>query len=193
MKMSPFEKRFVNAARHGRRVAERAEALLARAQPRSGQRYLDVGCGVGWAAAHVAERHGLDVTGVDVDPEQIRLARERSAGLTRLDFRVMDATRLELPDCSFDIVAMSNVTHHVPEWEAALTEAIRVLQVGGALIYSDFVLPGWLASASRLLAHGGSGLPTRRALQVLLERQRLEPIHATVSPLRLAAVWRRSV
>ena len=45
---------------------------------KAGQKYLDVGCGNGAAAIHLAQKYQLDVTGIDVDPDQIRLAEAHS-------------------------------------------------------------------------------------------------------------------
>jgi cyclopropane fatty-acyl-phospholipid synthase-like methyltransferase len=92
MRMKPIEKQFVNSARHSERVAEQAEQLVRVADPQAGQRLLDVGCGNGAAPIHLANTFGLDVTGVDVDPEQIALAASTDHAAAR--FLVADATRL---------------------------------------------------------------------------------------------------
>ena len=62
---------------------------------------------------------------------------------------VMDATRLQFDDAQFDVVASSMVTHHLPHWETAFSEMIRVLRPGGYLLYTDFMLPSWLAAIGR--------------------------------------------
>ena len=107
------------------------------------QRYLDVGCGVGAAACEIAAKYGLDVTGIDVDPGQIAAAR---AAHPHLRFMVMDATKLQFHDAAFDIVATSMTTHHMPGWERAFSEMIRVLRPGGYLIlqrsYAPFLVGG---------------------------------------------------
>jgi ubiquinone/menaquinone biosynthesis C-methylase UbiE len=141
MKMSRFEKLFVNSASHSLRVAHRAAERLALADPQPGERYLDVGCGNGAATLHVARRFGLDATGVDLDPAQIDAARRAAASVERVQFVSLDATRLPFPAGHFDIVASHKVTHHIPRWPAAFAEMIRVLRPGGWLLYDDFVLP----------------------------------------------------
>jgi ubiquinone/menaquinone biosynthesis C-methylase UbiE len=64
----------------------------------------------------------------------------------------MDATRLRFHDAEFHIVASSVATHHIPGWERAFSEMVRVLRPGGFLIYADFMFPSWLNSAGRLQA-----------------------------------------
>jgi 2-polyprenyl-3-methyl-5-hydroxy-6-metoxy-1,4-benzoquinol methylase len=77
MKMSRFENKFINAAGHSRSVAESAERRLPIVPYRGRLTYLDVGCGNGTTTLHLATAYRFDVTGIDVDPEQIRLAQGR--------------------------------------------------------------------------------------------------------------------
>jgi ubiquinone/menaquinone biosynthesis C-methylase UbiE len=125
MKMTAVEKYFVNSSNHTRHVADRAMQLLGRIN--------------------------LEATGIDVDPLQIAAAK-RGAPRQNLHFRTMDATRLDFRDAEFDIVATSTTTHHIPDWEGALSEMVRVLRSGGYFIYGDHVIPSWLAKASRRMA-----------------------------------------
>ena len=187
MKMTRFEKLFVNRSSHTRTVASRARQLLAYVVPEAGWRYLDVGCGVGAAAQEIVRTTDLDVTGVDVDPEQIKAARAR-AEAPNLRFLVMDATRLAFRDCEFDIVATSMMTHHVPNWERILVEMARVLRTGGYLIYSDFVFPSWLAKAGRRLIPF-VGFPSGSALASLAASQGLIQIHSAKAAGKTEVIW----
>ena len=105
MKMTDFEKRLVNAGRHSRRVAATAVRRLNVVPTRPGQRLLEVGCGNGAAALHVARTLRLAVTGVDVDPDQIALARAAAGSQPGVQFQLADATRLPFDDGAFDIVS----------------------------------------------------------------------------------------
>src|SRR5947209_5826351 len=106
--MGPTEKRFINAARHGRRIALSAEPRLPVLPYRGGLTYLDVGFGNGVVAVHLATSWGFAVTGVDVDPEQIGLAQSAAGQVTSVRFVAGDATRLPFPDGDFDVVATNN-------------------------------------------------------------------------------------
>ena len=178
MKMRPLEKRFVNGAKHGKRVASAAERLVRTADPQPGQRLLDVGCGNGTASIHLARTFELDVTGVDVDPDQVELARTTAADLAAASFVTADATRLPFADGAFDLVFSSKTTHHVPDWRAALEEMTRVLKPGGRLCYSDFVAPI------------GSRLPTRRGVELFARSHALEIVRESNTPFRCTRVFR---
>jgi ubiquinone/menaquinone biosynthesis C-methylase UbiE len=149
--MTRFEKRFVNDVAHSDRVAEAAVRRLGHLAVARDWSYLDVGCGNGAAALLVADRFGMRVVGVDVDPQQIALARAAAGDRTDVLFVTADATRLPFEDGRFDIVASSKTTHHVPRWSSALGEMRRVLKPRGYLVYADLKAPSWLAWVVRRL------------------------------------------
>jgi ubiquinone/menaquinone biosynthesis C-methylase UbiE len=92
-------------------------------------RLLDVGCGGGAHAVAFAER-GWTVTGIDVSPVQLELARAR-----RVEVLEADATALPFEDASFD-AAVSIFTHtDVDDFPAVMRETARVLRPVGALVY----------------------------------------------------------
>ncbi len=93
------------------------------------KRILEIGCGHGFNTYCLSFRN--EVTGVDISSENIEIARKR---FPRLDFRVMDAGRLDFPDACFDEVQAIDVLEHVPDLDAVLAEVKRVLKPGGAFV-----------------------------------------------------------
>jgi len=187
MKMTAFEKHFVNRPSHTRAVAERASQMLGHIQLEAGWRYLDVGCGVGAAASEIADATPLEVTGIDVDPKQIAMA-QGGAARQNLHFKVMDATGLKFRDGEFDVVATSMVTHHIPNWERALAEMVRVLRTGGYLIYSDHVFPSWLAKAGQRII-SFLGFPYASAIESLATRAGLAKVYEARRGRHIDAIW----
>jgi ubiquinone/menaquinone biosynthesis C-methylase UbiE len=156
LRMTRIEKRFVNEIGHSRRVAEEAVRRLRHVPVQRGWSYLDVGCGNGAAALLVADTFGVRVVGVDVDPQQITLARTAAGDRTDVLFMTADATCLPFEDGRFDIAATNKATHHVPRWSTALAEMRRVLKPNGYLVYADLKAPSWLAWVLKPLAgHAG--------------------------------------
>lgn len=190
MKMTSVEKRFVNGDARRVAVASEMMELLEQAEITRGSRLLDVGCGVGSAAHAIAERWNLDVIGVDVDPAQITSA-QAYASHTNLQFQVMDATALAFEDATFDIVTSSMATHHIPQWECAVSEMIRVLKPGGYLVYTDFVFPRWLARAGRLL-RPLMALPSATTIAELAGANGMTEFYARRQAMRLRVIYRRS-
>lgn len=190
MKMGKLEKLFVNSPGHSQDVSRRAEKLLSHANPRPGQRYLDVGTGNGRAAIDMAAKHRLDVTGIDIDREQIRLAQASADGIANVHFMTLDGRDLPFANGAFDIVSAFKVTHHIAAWQEAVEEMIRVLRAGGYFVYADLVVPESAAALSTKFIKG-VGFPTVAGLTRVVEANGLIPIHATRGAVHYEAVYRK--
>jgi len=190
MKMTKFEKFFVNSEGRSRRVAEYAEKMLRLVGFAPGQSYLDFGCGNGAAAIHLASKLGLKVTGIDVDPEQIEEARARSGQNTNVQFRTADGTKLPFGDNEFDFVATHMVTHHIPDWQNALQQMLRVLKPNGCLIYKDFALPKWMALLGKKI-RPSVGYLTAEDLNQFAQENHLVVVHLARSFNKYEVVWRK--
>ncbi len=96
-------------------------------------RLLDVCCGSGVVGAAFRGRVA-SLTGLDITPEMVELARER------LD-EVIEGTVFDMPfeDASFDIVCNREVMHLMPEPERMLREVFRVLRPGGQFVFAQIV------------------------------------------------------
>jgi ubiquinone/menaquinone biosynthesis C-methylase UbiE len=103
---------------------------------------LEVGCGPGRLSILLARGHGLDVTGLDLDPEMIRRARanaERAANIGGggPTFLVGDVASLPFADRSLDLVVSTLSSHHWNDPTAGLDEIGRVLRTGGRALIWD--------------------------------------------------------
>ena len=186
--MTSFEKRFVNEIGHSRKVAEEAVRRLRHVPVQRGWSYLDVGCGNGAAALLVADTFGVRVLGVDVDPQQIALARTAAGDRSDVLFMTADATCLPFEDGRFDIASTHKATHHVPRWSSALAEMRRVLKPRGYLVYADLKAPSWLALVLKPLA-GRAGVFTGADLDRCFAS--LRPIHRHAGWLHYEAILQK--
>jgi SAM-dependent methyltransferase len=129
-----------------------AEVLCQAADPRPGQRVLDVACGSGTAAL-VAARRYCQVAGIDYVPELIERAQKRAAAEGReVEFRVADAQALPYPDASFDVVLSVYGVQFAPDQEKAASELLRVCRPGGTIGLAGPIPEGW--SGDFFAAHG---------------------------------------
>ena len=105
---------------------------------------LELGVGTGANLRH--HPPGAEVTGIDLSPGMLALARARAARLGKaISLLEMDAQALSFPDATFDTVAATYVFCSVPEPVRGLGEARRVLKPGGRLVFLEHVrLPGFL-------------------------------------------------
>jgi 2-polyprenyl-6-hydroxyphenyl methylase/3-demethylubiquinone-9 3-methyltransferase len=110
-------------------VAERATL--------AGARVLDVGCGGGLLCETLA-RAGASVTGIDLAPGMIEVARLHAASQNlNIDYRVQDAQELSLAaPGAFDIVTCMEMLEHVPHPAATTAALARLTRPQGAVFVS---------------------------------------------------------
>jgi SAM-dependent methyltransferase len=102
----------------------------------AGLEVLDAGCGEGVNARELARR-GARVTGVDVSPKMVELARDEEARAP-LGIRYELASMSDLQpfgEAAFDAVVSFMALHDCADYEGAVREFCRVLRPGGLLAY----------------------------------------------------------
>lgn len=116
-----------------------AKVLLEHAAPEPGERVLDLACGTGIVARHVAPHLGSEgeVIAVDISPDMLAVARSlpQPEG-AKVDWRQGDARELPLPDDSVALVLCQQGLQFVPDRPAAVREMRRVLADGGRAVVS---------------------------------------------------------
>lgn len=137
MKMTKIEKSFVNSKRHAQRNLELVERLFDRLDLHNTIRVLEIGCGVGIVSAHLTNRHTIDVIGIDLDSDQIAIAKTYNKESEHLNFAIADATKLPFFNQKFDMVLSIYVLHHIGNWKNTLKEINRVLKENGYFIFYD--------------------------------------------------------
>ena len=110
---------------------------------RPGSVLVDVACGGGLLAPHVAGK-GHRHVGVELSPTASALARAHGVEVVR-----GDAQRLPLGDGVADVVVAGEVLEHVPDLAAAVREACRVLRPGGTLVV-DTIAATWFGRFSSI-------------------------------------------
>jgi enediyne biosynthesis protein CalE5 len=113
------------------------DAVVQRAALQSAQQVLDLGTGTGSVAIKAASlvTPGGSVTAVDISPEMLDLARQRSASLGLSNIEFFEGRAEELPVAGrFDAVLASLSLMYVIDRAAAAREIARVLRPGGRFV-----------------------------------------------------------
>jgi len=116
-----------------------AAKLVHFAGVRPNQKVLDVGCGTGVVAV-TARRAGALVTGLDLTPELLAVARENAA-IAQMDditWKEGDVENLPFRDSEFDVVLSQFARIFAPRPEVALKEMLRVLKPGGRIAFNTW-------------------------------------------------------
>jgi phosphatidylethanolamine/phosphatidyl-N-methylethanolamine N-methyltransferase len=123
----------------GKVFDEGRRASIAAAE-RIGGRIFEVGVGTGLSLPDY--KRSNRIVGCDISAPMLKRAQDkvRAEGLTNVEcLAVMDATKLAVPDASFDVVVAQYVITAVPDPEATLDEFVRVLRPGGEIVLVNHI------------------------------------------------------
>ena len=107
---------------------------------RAGMHVLDAGCGLGGTARVLAREHGCRVTGIDLTPQFVEVARaisERMGLADQCDFHVGNVTEMPFADAAFDAAVTFHAAMNVRERDSFYAELARVMRPGAPLCVFD--------------------------------------------------------
>ncbi len=104
------------------------ETILDLARIGPGQHILDIACGTGILFDHYRKR-GAAVTGIDISPEMVRIAREKYPDIP---VYCGDVEAASFPE-SFDGAMIYNAFPHFPDPEGLIAHVASLLKTGGRL------------------------------------------------------------
>lgn len=121
------------------------DELLAQLTISNTTRVLDIGCGIGGAARHIAASTGAVVTGFDLTPDYVKTAKTLSdmVGMSSLtQFKLGSALDMPVKDSSFDLATMFHVGMNIADKRTLFSEAARVLAPSGTFALFDIMQTG---------------------------------------------------
>lgn len=144
-----------------------SEWIVRHVEPKRGQTILELTAGPGDTGFLAAERIGPGGRLISSDLNEAMVAAARrgaeARGLTNVEFRVIDAQQIDLPDESVDGVLSRFGLMLVPSPERAFPEIRRVLRAGGRLAYGVWGAAErnpWLTQLFRALREHGHAPPS---------------------------------
>ncbi|GGU27375.1 class I SAM-dependent methyltransferase [Lentzea flava] len=130
---------------------------------------LEVAIGTGRNLEHYPA--DVTLTGLDLSPAMLAIARDRAASLGRaVDLREGDAQALPFPGASFDTVVCTLGLCGVPDDRAAIAEMHRVLRPGGKLLLLDHV------GSHHRIVHFGQSLLEKLSVRLCGDYQTRRPL-----------------
>lgn len=128
------------------------DQTLRTAKIRPGERVLDLATGTGITAIAARER-GAEITGIDLTPELLAVARIKaeSEGFDDVEFLEGDAEALPFGDASFDVVLSTCGHMFAPDQPKVATELARVTRPGGRVVFLAWTPDGGLGNYFRIM------------------------------------------
>ncbi len=152
--------------------------------PKEGMHVLDVGCGTG-IHLELYQRAGCIVSGIDLSPSMLRVARKRLGEDANL--YLGDASNMPYSDRRFDLIIMSTVLHEMPSAvrDAVIYESKRTCKQDGRILLIDFhpgpiqPLKGWINKSIILIAELAAGQEHFRNYRDFIKRDGLAGLIST--------------
>ncbi|PYV15062.1 MAG: class I SAM-dependent methyltransferase [Acidobacteria bacterium] len=160
---------------------------------------LEVGCGSGGYALHLAETLGCRVLGLDVNASGVRNANQLALArglISQARFEQCDVSKkLPFDNQTFDAVFSNDVLCHLPRRPGVLGEIFRVLKPGGRMLFSDALVVAGMLSHEEIATRSCIGYyvytpPGEN--ERLMEKAGFQQIRATdttESAARIAKRW----
>jgi len=161
---------------------------------------LCVGCGPGNILRAISSfDSSIRATGIDISRARIEQARERNAGFPQVQFHCGNATEMQFPRKSFDLVYTRMLLQYLSQKEKAVAEMVRVTRPGGIVLLQDLdgqliwhypedsVMQGAVEQVVTALAESGFDPLVGRKLFWMAQRAGLEQLEVRVEPYHLIA------
>lgn len=98
---------------------------------------LEIGCGNGNGTKLIKKYFSANrIVAIDLDEKMIEIAKKNNCDPT-ISFHVMDASKLEFQDNTFDAIFDFGIIHHIPFWRECIWELKRVLKKDGEIILEE--------------------------------------------------------
>jgi SAM-dependent methyltransferase len=163
---------------------------------------LEVGCGSGDYALHLAKKVGCRLVGLDINELGVRNANQlaQARGLaSEVRFEQCDASKdLPFADDTFDAVFANDVLCHLPGRPEVLAEMFRILKPGGRMLFSDALVVGGLLSNEEIATRSSIGFyvysppgENERLMEQAGFRQ-IRVTDTTESAVRIAKQWHQA-
>lgn len=169
---------------------------------RTSSSVLELGCGSGGYALHLAERVGCRLVGLDINAPGIRnanqLALERGLA-SQARFEQCDVSNnLPFEDKAFDAIFSNDALCHIRGRSVVLGEMFRILKPGGRMLFSDALVVGGMLSHEEIATRSSIGLymyspPGEN--ERLIERAGFRQIRVndtTEGAARIAKLWHQA-
>lgn len=173
-----------------KRVVEELSGIISRERI-APSAILDIGCGTGMLLKRLADRFpGVPLTGIDLAPGMVALARQALAGHQTVEIVTGDAEQLPYPAERFDLVVSTSTFQWLENLDTAFAEVARVLKPGGAFrfaLFGEGTLRELKESYRQALhRHGGTGDRTHQFLGTA-------PVHRSLEQAAFTGiqVWSR--
>lgn len=117
--------------------------VLRLANPKPGERALDLCCGTGDLALALAAK-GADSVGLDFSEPMLQVAREKAKGrssISRIEFICGDAQQIPFPENTFDILTIGYGLRNLADLDAGLRDMFRVAKPDGRFVTLEFGKP----------------------------------------------------
>ena len=163
---------------------------------------LEVGCGSGGYALHLAEKVGCRVMGLDVNAPGIQTANQLVAakGLESLAcFQQCDASQpLPFHGATFDAAFSNDVFCHLSNRLEVLRELLRILKPGGRMLFSDALVVGGMLTSEEIATRSSIGFyvysPPGENERLLEQAgfRNIQAIDTTEHAAQIALRWRQA-